>query len=1185
MPSQSVSQKFYYSALYLTAFAIPFPFIFASLAIVFLSLAWVLNFNVQKTITLLKERKIIWIWTALYAIQALSCFYSIDKHIALQDLQTKMSFILLPLIIGAGLPLDSQKIEKIFSAFISGLFLMASFFLARAFCLWAQTTDAKVFFYHDLIYGVGANAVYYSLYVFLGLTILLIFPWAGSFLAQKRIYYTILAVLLGFLILLSSKLMILLFGILVLPVYIIKEIKARKRLGYASIAIGILILGIVLFTNNPISKRYHDILENTDKKEWLPEYAQGQKQHFTNLTLRLFLWKTAIQNVRDNNLWWWGCGAGSIETLQKQKISAYGAKDQLLLDADPPLWKYNLHNMYLQELMMLGLPGLLLFLFILIFPFSLLKYIENKTIYLLFNLSIVLFMFQESALQTQAGVVFYLFFFSVFYSYVIFKKSNRTEVLVPSAKIENSVKVKLTPSLWIATVVAVAYWQIAFLRHILLWDSLNFSYPLRFYVCECLRNGHLPLWLPYQSTGYPIYADPQSGCWYPITWIFSAFGRYTLASSNLEYVISIFIGGYGMFYLAKDWVKDKQAALLVAACYACCGLFVSNAEHMTWVVSAAWLPWLFWSYYQMLVRLEAKFAAFIAIIVYLIASGGYPAFLIISFYLFVVLFVTVLFIPEFRKNWKKLFALHCILLFLSLGCCSVLFYSFVQGLHSCTRSGGVSLQDALFYPFSSVCFPSFLLPLSSVKSFDLYKIDITMANGYFGVVGFILLVMSFLQKKDKRYWLILALSLLCMAAATGDALPVRAFLYNWVPLMNVFRFPSIFRIFFIIAFLLLGAGAFSNLKNDFAKWRKYLLAVILALLVFYLITLIHASLLLKAADKPWYRYILDLQNIKKASYAQIVVIQSLFQIFILSALVVAVLVKMKKKLNFKIIFAICVADLVLSTQLNMFATIAYPNLLAVTQRNIDQCPKGFPIPDNNAPLGNYYDSKYWWQLDPIAGNTLVFKKMLGIDGYNPFMLQSFAQFEKSKLKDSAWKNPPAYFANKINRLSSDSGLQNPNDICVDDTAFDKINGYVQPRSDSDSVHFMAFAPNKMTLYTRASSNRFLVLQQNNVEDWKVTIDGQKSVWYRANIAYIGIILPAGTHSVEYEFKPRKVLYVVLLTLSFLIICVVVIAYNNRDIFHRGKSAIKKSISRFALARRPPILERPGESVFRNNRQK
>ncbi len=416
MLSHPALQKLYYLALYLTALVIPFPFIFAPIAIIVLATTWIINFNTQRVVNAFKERKALWVWVLFYALHALSYFYTINRGDSLNDLESKLSFIILPIIVGTGLNIDKKIIENIFTAFISGLFVVAVYLLTKATILWINTADTGVFFYHNLIYGFGANAVYFALYSFLGLTLLLLYSWEHTFLSRKIILYTFFSTLIVFFILLSSKSMILLFCLLVVPFYIKKILTSRKLIGIVYTIAFISITGIVFFTKNPIQKRFYEVSQNTDKTEWLPEYSNGQKQHFNNLTLRLFLWNTAIHNVVEHNLWLKGCGNGGVTELQKKKITEYGTKSELL-KADPPLWHYNIHNMYLQTLMMLGIPGTLVFLVILFMPFFFLKYVQNKINFVYFNVSMITFMIQESAFQTQAGIIFFTFFSIVFYNY------------------------------------------------------------------------------------------------------------------------------------------------------------------------------------------------------------------------------------------------------------------------------------------------------------------------------------------------------------------------------------------------------------------------------------------------------------------------------------------------------------------------------------------------------------------------------------------------------------------------------------------------------------------------------------------------------------------------------------------------------------------------------------------------
>ncbi len=80
------------------------------------------------------------------------------------------------------------------------------------------------------------------------------------------------------------------------------------------------------------------------------------------------------------------------------------------------LHNVNLHNMYIQSLYMLGIPGLAVFLVMMFAPFIALRRIREKTIFFLFQLTAVLFMMQESALQTQAGIIFFTFFSQILWN-------------------------------------------------------------------------------------------------------------------------------------------------------------------------------------------------------------------------------------------------------------------------------------------------------------------------------------------------------------------------------------------------------------------------------------------------------------------------------------------------------------------------------------------------------------------------------------------------------------------------------------------------------------------------------------------------------------------------------------------------------------------------------------------------
>jgi hypothetical protein len=88
----------------------------------------------------------------------------------------------------------------------------------------------------------------------------------------------------------------------------------------------------------------------------------------------------------------------------------------------------------MQSLLMLGLQGLLVFVLIVVLPFFYIKGTEAGTVFIMFQVTAALFMLQESALQTQAGIIYFCFFSQVFwnisYSSVKSRRKDRNIKLV-----------------------------------------------------------------------------------------------------------------------------------------------------------------------------------------------------------------------------------------------------------------------------------------------------------------------------------------------------------------------------------------------------------------------------------------------------------------------------------------------------------------------------------------------------------------------------------------------------------------------------------------------------------------------------------------------------------------------------------------------------------------------------------
>ena len=135
------------------------------------------------------------------------------------------------------------------------------------------------------------------------------------------------------------------------------------------------------------------------------------------MSKRVFAWRLGIENVAENNLWLTGCGNGDAQNLQNQRMVRYKVRNvEDEVGHVSELYNIDLHNMFIQSLLMIGLPGLAVFCVLVFKP--LLKTRKNAftPVFVIFNISAILFMMQESALQTQGGIVYYSFFAHVFWN-------------------------------------------------------------------------------------------------------------------------------------------------------------------------------------------------------------------------------------------------------------------------------------------------------------------------------------------------------------------------------------------------------------------------------------------------------------------------------------------------------------------------------------------------------------------------------------------------------------------------------------------------------------------------------------------------------------------------------------------------------------------------------------------------
>lgn len=416
-----------YLFLYALAFLLPFSFYYSAICIVFLTVVWLLTADYKYLAQSLRSKKIVWAFILYFLLFLLSYFYSDNKQQSLFDTQTKVAFLLLPIVIGTGLKLTDKIIDRTFLSYIVGISISASISLLSALYEWISSHSADEFFYHKLVSDFDVNAVYMALYSFMAIAILLLHNWKYFFTTRKGIIIkNILIICLSvYFFLLSARMLILLYVTFLIPLHAYRKYRHNLK-STALIALFIIAAGsfiAFLSIDNPIKQRFQDIFSKNISIVTLDDYSQVEESEFSNFTLRLFFWRICIDNMRENNLWLTGAGNGDAQQLQNSKMIEYKVKN-ITEEGEKrsPFYGANVHNMFLQSLLMTGLFGFLLLAIITLSPFTYFNIFKASPVYIAFHISSLFFMIQESMFQTQAGIVYYTLIYSIFTGRLHIKK-------------------------------------------------------------------------------------------------------------------------------------------------------------------------------------------------------------------------------------------------------------------------------------------------------------------------------------------------------------------------------------------------------------------------------------------------------------------------------------------------------------------------------------------------------------------------------------------------------------------------------------------------------------------------------------------------------------------------------------------------------------------------------------------
>ncbi|MDP2649440.1 MAG: YfhO family protein [bacterium] len=733
-------------------------------------------------------------------------------------------------------------------------------------------------------------------------------------------------------------------------------------------------------------------------------------------------------------------------------------------------------------------------------------------------------------------------------------------------------------------------------------DEVREFYPLLDFTYDSIKNKTIPLWNPYNFSGYPHLANWASAVFYPLHLSMLIFSKVqTLIFLKISAII---LSGFFTYLYLRSILLSKYSSLAGSLFFSLSStMLVWNAEIWQSAHSFLWLPLAFFSIEKLTRTKKFSYAVLLSLSIALSIIAGYiqPTIYLLILVLAYSLFRTLLIDKRNINNLVKI----------SLGVIIGLGMSGVQLLPG--------IESYLLSPRSMVGLKelniNFLVPLNQLVTFivpDFFG-NITTQNWFLTrpgqyyenmiYVGLVPLILSFfapLYKKAKPYFIFFLFFAFVSLSLALD-LPTSRMLYDFsVPFLSS-AIPI--RIVFVLSFAISILGALGlewwieNSDNKKKLITLLPLLLVFAILGMFLFYAVKTDLQIKGFPSNW--YIISVRN----SVIPIIVF-----IFCFSILLFGFFKKSLRKILGLILCSVfLVQSFLFSQKYFSFSQkiFLYPKAPALEFIKENQglyrywgygsaslannfatvykiySPEGYDpvnIRAYNELLSSSRKAKYEGifsrsdaLLYPVADFPFESSKstkyrimdLLGVK-YIGFEKSEFEKIDKKRLDlerfKKAWEDsnfivfenlkvyPRVYLAsfylNIPDRKTAINKLYDPSfDSRKTVILSEKIP--LQGGVGEGSASIVSYSPNKVEVKVESEKSQIVVLSDAFYPGWKAEVNNKPSKIFLANAAFRGVFVPEGKSNIVFKYSPLSFYLGSFITFFSLIISGVIVFLSGR----------------------------------------
>lgn len=382
-------------------------------------LSWtIVTLFILTMVQLNTNRKVEW-WNVimsgagLFIFFLISMFWTANVSVGWKSIETKLSLILIPLILGLSPPVTKRQFLFISWAVVCSVIISSLMLLFLAYLRFQHSTDMREFSY--IKFSAHFHPSYISMYYAAALCLIKFHLEKVTVSKRFKLFLRLTTILLVVMIaLLSSKSGILsCFAILIIALFRNLTKNENGRNTYFLVFATLLLAISVLF--NPTTKSRIGSVMNAPKEAVSNidnDKITATKRSSTKA--RIIVWGIALEMLCDNPS---GEGVGDAKA---SLIRRYEKDDQYYMLSK----KLNVHNQFLETGISSGLISLLFML--IMFLYLSIKAFRNRDLLMLSLLAIItLNLLTESMFERQSGAVF----ISLFIGLLLFRDQGENKFI------------------------------------------------------------------------------------------------------------------------------------------------------------------------------------------------------------------------------------------------------------------------------------------------------------------------------------------------------------------------------------------------------------------------------------------------------------------------------------------------------------------------------------------------------------------------------------------------------------------------------------------------------------------------------------------------------------------------------------------------------------------------------------